>query len=961
MKSIRIGNDIRIEWEVSMDSDITQVQNLCLSVEVQPSSQIVNWHNYTDAPTLHKSEHTVMLNGGACVSRGGRGGYPPMSPRERMPFQPARPGCPPPPGDPRNALFPVKLPWYVEDGKIVAIWSADKQFATGEYDILLYAHKGEPGQAVVDQYRFVRLVEHTAQADTDGEGGIAAVITMKPLTLKMSGLSAYEIAVKNGYVGTEEAWLESLRMDTDTARDYSAAIAGATARFDGEVKGVTVTDNDSTTELAVDSVWYDTEKKCFVGLKDGKYYTTWTGSNMYNLGDAARQDKLYVQGDSIYYWNVDAGTLAKVSVASDDDSDDDGVATVSLDALDDYKLDLKDHSKAGVYKVVTETNGVTLSVGTLMVSGDSFGHGTDQVLITNMNDTDGVIDSSTHTDGSLQIYHRYYNLNASMASQEKGTWSAWALVASTAQTAKTSESIETLQAKTAGVVECEGGVIANGVTPTEDGRYLQMDADGNITKFVSVKNGKATTYDPVQGYLYLAGGTYYTYDGEKLKLLGVDAVGSGSGGTADSVAWGSVTGKPNIVTAITNAQRVLTKLSGSGNNIIAQGYNGDLQGVEDSVELKTINGESLIGSGNIEISGSGGTSIDKVSWTNVTDKPDNIMAVAAQDGVITDAEASEDANALYLTKYSYKDGAYSGNRLTAQFKTINGESVVGEGNIEISGGSGGDSGLTLGETATTAFAGSRGVALEEDVKEINDILDAKNLPVAIPQLTVKNTLYKNDGTTEVTDIPSDFVLNSASLNKVENGYKVGVDVSYKWTSNTSAYKDPTAITSDSMTTELTKSGVQSASKTEVISSGKTYAVKLTAPKTGLMVSGTSVVKASGVDTSQASVTYQFLHRVYYGAAADGTDITTLAGTALQSGKSLTVQGVTTDETQKYIFAYPSSLGDLTSILQDGVTPVLTAFTKSTVSVTNGAGLAITYNVYTSNNVGAFTNVKLQFS
>lgn len=89
---------------------------------------------------------------------------------------------------------------------------------------------------------------------------------------------------------------------------------------------------------------------------------------------------------------------------------------------------------------------------------------------------------------------------------------------------------------------------------------------------------------------------------------------SNTGGVADSVAWGNVTGVPTVISGITNgstnanlltslfgAGRVLTKLTSSGNTITAQGYNNSSQGVSDSVELKTVNGESLIGSGDITI------------------------------------------------------------------------------------------------------------------------------------------------------------------------------------------------------------------------------------------------------------------------------------------------------------------------------------------------------------------------
>ena len=194
MKSIRIGNDIRIEWPIVLSGDVSKLQDLDLTVEVRPSRNVVDWHNYIEQPTLYRGKQTVMMNGG-------------------MEFRPDM-------GDgkehctshrPKPPVPPVKLPYHIENNTLIAMWTADRQFAIGDYDIILYAHKNEGGQAVCDQYRFVRLVAHSAQADAPDDSGIEAVITMQPLTLSLSGLSAYEVAVVNGFQGSVEEWLESLK------------------------------------------------------------------------------------------------------------------------------------------------------------------------------------------------------------------------------------------------------------------------------------------------------------------------------------------------------------------------------------------------------------------------------------------------------------------------------------------------------------------------------------------------------------------------------------------------------------------------------------------------------------------------------------------------------------------------------------------------------------------------------
>lgn len=194
MKSIRIGNDIRIEWPIVLSGDVSKLQDLDLTVEVRPSAKVVDWHNYIEQPTLHRGKHSVMMNGGIAF---------------RPDIGDGKEHCHP--HRPKPAVPYVKLPYHIEDNTLIAMWTADRQFAVGDYDIILYAHKNEGGQAVCDQYRFVRLVAHSAQADAPDDSGIEAVIAMQPLTLSLSGLSAYEVAVVNGFQGSVEEWLESLK------------------------------------------------------------------------------------------------------------------------------------------------------------------------------------------------------------------------------------------------------------------------------------------------------------------------------------------------------------------------------------------------------------------------------------------------------------------------------------------------------------------------------------------------------------------------------------------------------------------------------------------------------------------------------------------------------------------------------------------------------------------------------
>ena len=81
-------------------------------------------------------------------------------------------------------------------------------------------------------------------------------------------------------------------------------------------------------------------------------------------------------------------------------------------------------------------------------------------------------------------------------------------------------------------------------------------------------------------------------------------------------------------------------------------------------EFKTINGESIVGQGNIEISGGSGTS----NYNNLTNKPK-----------INNIELNENKTSSDL---GLQDTLISGTNI----KTINNQSILGNGNITIQGG-----------------------------------------------------------------------------------------------------------------------------------------------------------------------------------------------------------------------------------------------------------------------------------
>ena len=225
-----------------------------------------------------------------------------------------------------------------------------------------------------------------------------------------------------------------------------------------------------------------------------------------------------------------------------------------------------------------------------------------------------------------------------------------------------------------------------------------------------------------------------------------------------------------------------------------------------------------------------------------------------------------------------------------------------------------------------------------------------------PTLSVNWEIFNQDGTTP-TGIGS---TSSATALTLERGYKVKGTFNFKW-DHDNTKKDPTS-TSGVCGTTLPSSGQLSSNVVvEDITTNRTFTQSISSPKTGFMVSGTSVIAASGNDTTSSSVSVSFTSKVYYGVSTSSTSvITSLANSKQQSNRINTLTGITATSDQYFVYAYPKDLGALTKITQNGASPVIEDFNRTEQTVTNLAGLDIVYYVYTSKNKGAFTNVELKF-
>lgn len=245
-----------------------------------------------------------------------------------------------------------------------------------------------------------------------------------------------------------------------------------------------------------------------------------------------------------------------------------------------------------------------------------------------------------------------------------------------------------------------------------------------------------------------------------------------------------------------------------------------------------------------------------------------------------------------------------------------------------------------------------------DLKNKVDNIYNFNKELVSPIISGTWTIYNQDE----EEVRTETVKNL----KLEEGYKVKFSGTFIWKSE-AGKKNPEKIAEGNWSALPGDNNASSAYNSEFLTNNTTIYIKLAAPKTGLIVEGSNVVVASGDDYKQDQVTLTFLPgKSYWGTIKKNTeinssDITGLGNSELRNTKTMTLSSVSLNGDEYFIYAYPEEYGDLTYITQDGVSPVLGAFTKINVEVMNEAGVSVNMNVYVSNNPGAFTGAELAFN
>lgn len=158
---------------------------------------------------------------------------------------------------------------------------------------------------------------------------------------------------------------------------------------------------------------------------------------------------------------------------------------------------------------------------------------------------------------------------------------------------KTTEKVNELLDKVDGMPE----TVKDGKTPVlETGKTTTLDPGQNATSEV-VANGEDENGNPKYRLNF---GIPKGYDGSG---------GSGGGGVADSVQWANVLNKPSWVNSSTKPTYTASEVGALPASTTIPSKTSQLtndSGFTTSASFKTVNGQSIVGSGNIAIEGGGG-------------------------------------------------------------------------------------------------------------------------------------------------------------------------------------------------------------------------------------------------------------------------------------------------------------------------------------------------------------------
>ena len=200
------------------------------------------------------------------------------------------------------------------------------------------------------------------------------------------------------------------------------------------------------------------------------------------------------------------------------------------------------------------------------------------------------------------------------------------------------------------------------------------------TQILDLQNNKADKTELPDVSIYNPTDNFKTINGES--IIGQGNINIQSGGDVTSVNGKTgdvVIDIPTNVSQLNNDAGYLTEHQDLSNYATKT----ELSEYNKTNNFKTVNNQSIIGTGNINIQGgsSAVTSVNGKTGDVVIDIPTNVSQLNNDAGYLTEHQD--------LSNYATKTELSEYNK-TNNFKTVNNQSIIGTGNIEIQGGGGAD-------------------------------------------------------------------------------------------------------------------------------------------------------------------------------------------------------------------------------------------------------------------------------
>lgn len=250
-----------------------------------------------------------------------------------------------------------------------------------------------------------------------------------------------------------------------------------------------------------------------------------------------------------------------------------------------------------------------------------------------------------------------------------------------------------------------------------------------------------------------------------------------------------------------------------------------------------------------------------------------------------------------------------------KFKTINGQEITGEGNIEIQGGGSVTVDEALSETSVNPVQNK---VITEKINAMNELLAQLDEKVFPTILSVSGGGTYDEGTSQTVMVSWKLMKNGQTLTPdsvTVNGETVDPATTYK------VFTDVTTTTTY---------------RVVVVYKGKTY-------------------------TGSTTATFKKTYYRYYGALPVGTSVGSITEPMITSLKKEVCTSASATltynlEDQRAVYAYPSTFGLLTKVLDDATSMPYDDFVKEQEMIVDGEN----YYIYALQNPSSVTDYKFRF-